>query len=239
MDFSRTLRILRSAQPDARNAAPWLLALSVSLPGLASATGAQWDSAAAGFAGSGTSNATPWISSPALGSVLAEWNVMSYPSDTTPDIAGSGTLTETTGTAFATGGGNIYSFSGPTAFTLTLNGLTAGDWTVYLRTSTLGTSVMDEATVNGVGATRSITYTEAITGGFGGGEEESLWTWSGQSVTGTLTFNFESVTSSMSLDQVAVYAVPTPVPEPSTWALMVAGLGALGTLASRRTQAGH
>ena len=214
-----------------------LLALAMSVPLNAHATSGQWDTAAAGAAGTGASAATPWVDSVTAGALLAEWNVINSLSDSSPDIAGAGTLTETTGAAFVTSGGNIYSFSGATSFTAALANVAAGNYTVYLRVATLGTSVQDTATLNGVSAARTITYTEAITGGFGGGEEESLWVWTGVNATTALDFAFSAAGSSMSLDQVALYAVPAPVPEPASWALMAAGLGALGVMVRRRQNA--
>lgn len=199
------------------------------------ATGGQWDGAALGHSGSGTSASSPWIAAPAADSRYAEWNFFNGTTDNAPDIAGSGTLAETTGAAFVTSGGNIYSFSAATAFTATLAAAAEGTWDVYLRVAGLGTSVADVATLNGVAATRTVTYTEAL-GGFGGNEEESLWHWSLQPGASTFSFNFNATGSSLSLDQVALYAVRnTPaVPEPGTWALMVAGLAAVGALSRRR-----
>jgi hypothetical protein len=197
-----------------------LSAALLSAPLLASATGSQWDST------------LPVTSA----TTLAEWNVINtYPSDNTPDVAGAGTLTETTGTAFLTSGGNVYSFSAATAFTVSTAALGAGTWDVYLRVGGLGNPVLDTATLNGVSATRTIAYTENLGGAFGGAEEESLWKWtvSGGS---TLNFAFGASSSSLSLDQVGVYAIAatTAVPEPGTWALMGAGLGMLGFIGRRR-----
>lgn len=214
---------------------------ALSAPTTAQAIGAQWDSPAAGFSGNGATSATPWVGSPASGSALAEWNFIHSTTDLSPDIVGSGSLVETTGSAFATSGGNLYSFSAATRFTATIDALAASTWDVYLRVATLGTSVLDAATLNGVSATRTLTHSEAITGGFGGGEEESLWVWTGVDAS-SLVLRFGASGSSMSLDQVAIYAVPAvaaAVPEPSTWLMMLAGLGAVGALSSRRTPSSH
>lgn len=197
------------------------------------ATGAAWDSAALGYSGSGATSATPWIDAVASGTRYAEWNVINgYPVDSTPDIAGAGTLTEYSGTAFLTSGGNVYSFAGATDFSVDVTGGT-GTWDVYLRVAALGTSVLEEAVLNGVSAIRTITFSGNASGGFGGLEEESLWHWT---VTGAPTFSidFGAAGSSMSLDQLAVYAVQQPVPEPAAWALMAAGLVSVGAIARRR-----
>lgn len=205
--------------------------------GAAHATAGQWDSAALGHAGTGTSSANAWIATPGTGSSYAEWNViLSYPTDNTPDIAGAGTLTELTGGAFTTSGGNVYGLAGPTSFQVDLAGSTSGLWEVYLRVGTQGSIALEEATLNGVSATRVLTYDNAITGGFGGAEQESLWKWT-LAGTGDWVFNFGASAAHMSLDQVAVYAVQTAVPEPQTWALLGAGLGAMGLLRRRRKTA--
>lgn len=202
--------------------------------GSAHATAGVWDSAALGHSGTGSNSANAWIATPDAGSSYAEWNViLSYPTDNTPDIAGAGTLTELTGGAFPTSGGNIYGLGGPTSFQVDLAGSTTGLWEVYLRVGTQGSIALEEATLNGVSATRVLTYDNAITGGFGGAEQESLWKWT-LAGTGDWVFNFGATGAHMSLDQVAVYAVQTAVPEPQTWALLGAGLGAMAMVRRRR-----
>lgn len=204
--------------------------------GVAQATAGVWDSAALGYSGNGSNSANAWITGLDASSSYAEWNViLSYPTDNTPDIAGAGTLTELTGGAFPTSGGNIYGLGGPTSFQIDLAGSTTGTWDVYLRVGTQGSIALEEATLNGVSATRVLTYDSTITGGFGGAEQESLWKWT-LSGTGNWVFNFGATAAHMSLDQVAVYAVQqtAAVPEPQTWALMGAGLGAMALVRRRR-----
>lgn len=202
--------------------------------GAAQATAGVWDGSALGYSGNGSNSANAWITTPEAGSSYAEWNViLSYPTDNTPDIAGVGTLTELTGGAFVTSGGNVYGFGGPASFQLDLAGSTTGLWDVYLRVGTQGSVALAEATLNGVSATRVLTYDNAITGGFGGAEQESLWKWT-LAGTGDWVFNFGASAAHMSLDQVAVYAVQTAVPEPQTWALLGAGLGAMAMVRRRR-----
>lgn len=204
--------------------------------GVAQATAGVWDSAALGYSGNGSNSANAWVTGLDASSSYAEWNViLSYPTDNTPDIAGAGTLTELTGGAFPTSGGNIYGLGGPTSFQIDLAGSTTGTWDVYLRVGTQGSIALEEATLNGVSATRVLTYDSTITGGFGGAEQESLWKWT-LSGTGNWVFNFGATAAHMSLDQVAVYAVQqtAAVPEPQTWALMGAGLGAMALVRRRR-----
>jgi hypothetical protein len=209
---------------------------------LAHAVQARWDTGLAGSSGTGAPGA-PWISTYAPGSHYAEWNVMEDSNtatlpitDSTPDVgafnAAGVLLTETTGTAFVTSGGNMYSPMAPTAFTLALPASGVFDQ-VWLRISTVGTAPASTATLEGIGASAVQTFSQVVTGGFGGTELEWYWKWTDVSTTGgALNFAFAASGSSMSLDQVAVYAVP--VPEPGTWALMAVGLAGLGLARRRR-----
>jgi hypothetical protein len=203
--------------------------------------GGKWDSAVpvpgSAGAGSGASSASPWVETPAAGSVLAEWNFFdSYPTDASPDIAGAGSVTEGSGMAFITGGGNIYSFAAPTSFEVTTAAL-AGPGEVWLRIATLGTVANTSATLNGVAAIAQETYAGSSGSSFGGAEKEWLWKWTlGDTVATGFLFAFAASGSSMSLDQLAVYAAPrAPIPEPSSVALLVAGLGLIGARLRRRT----
>jgi hypothetical protein len=207
--------------------------------GPALAASGVWDTPLAVTGSAGTGNgataATPWVGTPPVGARYAEWNFFNgYPVDNTPDIAHlagtNGVVTETTGGAFLTGGGNIYSFAVPTDFLINTAGL-ASVADVWLRTATLGTAPLISATLNGVAATRVETFAASL-GGFGGDEKEWFWKWSGFAPAATYTFNFTASGSSMSLDQAAVFAAP--VPEPGEWAMLLAGLGLVGTIARRR-----
>lgn len=212
----------------------------------AAATG-RWDTALGPGNGSGATSASPWIAAPAPGSVYAEWNFMSDDEplsltieDLTPDIAAVGLgagpvrLAETSGTAFVTGGGNIYALGGVGTFTLEVPGITGTPMDVWLRASTLGSLLAPTATLNGVAATLTPTFTSTLGGAFGGTEQEVYWMWSNVAPAATLNFALAATSSSLSLDQVAVYAAP--VPEPGTYALMALGLAGIAFSVRRRTR---
>lgn len=223
-------------------AAASLLALAASS---ASAAGGAWDSAVGPGSGTGANSANPWIAAPAAGSLYVEWNVFTDDAhaslivDSTPDIANSGlgagtaTMTETTGASFLTSGGNIYSPGAATAFTLSMPGGIGSVFDVFLRASSVGSELSTIATLNGVQATRVESFTQNVTGGFGGTEKEWYWTWTTPSAA-TYDFAFVASTSSVSLDQVAVYAAP--VPEPSTYAMLAIGLVGLSVARARRAR---
>jgi len=208
------------------------LALGVSFSGSAFATQAVWNSA------------NPWGSETPVS--YAEWNIFNSTNDTTPEVAlTSGTtasVQETTGGAFITGGGNIYSFSGATAFTATLSGASSGLFDVYLRIGTLGTLASSTATLNGVSATSVLQFNEdqGVVMGGATAEQELYWKWSSVSAASMYTFTFSSTSSSMSLDQVALAAVSvptvTPVPEPEAFSMMALGIGLMAFAARRSSK---
>jgi hypothetical protein len=218
--------------------------------GPAAAAGGVWDGPALnpgnGFGGRTAS----WIDLSA-GTIHAEWNVFTddanatFIVDNTPDVTnfGPGTkqVRENTAGAFLTSGGNIYSPSIATDFTVTLGGylpVVTGTRVVALRTSTLGSELAyGSARLNGVAGSYYETFRENITGGFGGAEVESLWLWTVADAA-SYVFDFNAASSSVSMDQIAAFVGPVnAVPEPGTWALMAGGLALVGVWRMRRNSA--
>lgn len=144
---------------------------------------------------------------------------------------GSGVLTQTgTPAALLAGGGNIYSFSDPTAFSLTdATSYTLG--LVTFQVSTLG-SLLDYDSIllrydNGNGwqslATPRVELYNAELGGFGGSGVTSLWQWD-VSALGINHYEivFNAAEASMSLAAATLdTASITTVPEPATGGLLV------------------
>jgi hypothetical protein len=226
-----------------RNAAAVAALTACLLASQAHALSETWDVAADptnGFAGL----TTGWsLSDP--NSAWAGWNVFnSYPTDSTPDVGsfglGSASVTENTGGAFLTGGGNIYSFAVATDFTTTLSGAAMGSGgvrTVALRFETLGTGLSLPSVVLTVGANTFAATTSALLfsqslGGFGGTEEERVFIWENVP-NGPYTFDFNAAGSSMSLSRFESYYGPA-VPEPGTLLLVSAGLAGLAASGRRR-----
>ncbi len=196
------------------------------------AASASWDTPLAGFNGTGTSAASPW----AAGDAYAEWNLFdSVTTDATPDIAGHGSVRQLNPSAgtFLTGSGNLYSSAGAAAFSVELESVAAGTWSVWLRIATQGTAADSQAFLNGLAATKTVSYSTTL-GGFGGSEEEAWWNWI-LTDPASLHFSFSSSAPHMSLDQLAVLTIP--VPEPHAWMSLAMGLGVL-RLARRQTRKG-
>ena len=183
--------------------------------------------------------------------------------DSSPDVAGytnaNGTpeVVENGGNgAFLTSGGNIYSFSGATSFTVTVPEadvpVPAHDVTAIVQTKTLGTELdYSSVKMNGLSPVDSAELSRSALGGqFGGSDVESWFLFNipyadfgdgaGPDVE-DLTLTFNAAGSSMSLDRLAIdtaikpggfYNEPNPVPEPASVALV--GLGAALLVGGRR-----
>ncbi|MDN5940533.1 MAG: VPLPA-CTERM sorting domain-containing protein [Nitrospira sp.] len=195
-----------------------------------------------------------WTRGSTPGSHYAEWNIFNDDipggniQDTSPEVSlfggGAYQVAETTGAAFLTSGGNIYSPSAPTAFNFTAGGLGAGTTDVYLRVGSLGnfdSTLMrsfTNFTLNGVAGTYQQLHNEVITGGFGGNEVEALVSWLGVSHSGSLSLAWNAVGSSVSLDQLSLdVGTVAPVPLPAAAYLMVSGIAGIVALARRRQRA--
>jgi hypothetical protein len=212
------------------------------LSGTAGATQAVWD---ASFTPAG------WTRGSTTGSRYAEWNVFTDDAnaslivDQTPEVSnfGGGTyqLTETSGTAFLTSGGNIYSFAAPTGFTFSASGSSdTGTRDVYLRVGSVGNVVSNRSftgfTLNGIAGTYSELYSETVTGGFGGSEIEALLFWNDIANASTFNFAWNAVGSSVSLDQLSLDISPvTAVPVPAALWLLGSALTGLMTIGRRQS----
>lgn len=212
----------------------------------ASATSEVWDAAADPSDGFGGLTSA-WTSGDP-GTATAAWNVVhSLPTDTSPDAAASGfdaaSLTELTGTAFLTGGGNIYNFSAASSFRITLSGTNldgVGTRAVALRVESVG-SALDPASVSlSAGGdsiapnSASVLYSAAGGGPPGSEEQEWLFLFLGAPA-GDLQVDFAASEPHLSLTQAAVLAGPlAAIPEPGSAALLVLGLGGLAAGGRRR-----
>ena len=208
---------------------------------------ASWD---ASFTPSGwTRGATP-------GSLYSEWNFFNddIPAgngriqDTSPEVAnfGGGTyqVAETTGAAFLTSGGNIYSPVAPTAFEFTVGNVAGGLRDVYLRLASVGNfnpTVNGSFTnfqLNGINGVYSLLHNEAIVGGFGGNEVEGLVSFLGVPGAASFLLTWNAVGSSVSLDQLSLdVGSVAPVPLPAAVYLMGSGLAGIAAMARRRQRA--
>lgn len=165
-----------------------------------------------------------------------EWNIFSSATaPNAPDVAssnlnGTATLTELTGLGFVTSGGNIYSFSGATLFTVNVPDFDLGggyltNAVVQIRTQ--GTPVdTTSVLVNGVAAVSATLLYEEALGGFGGSLQDWRFVFSGFAGNLSLdTVTFQASGSSMSLDRISIDTQAVAVPEAGT--ILLTGMSLL------------
>ena len=194
------------------------------------------------FSGSVWAADNVWVSSQPWGNATADdfaaWHTFKSASDSTPDVGANAGIYETSGSAFVASSGNLYSWSGPAAYTLALSDVAIGDvFDVYVRVSTVGSTFDRLATLDGVAATFVQAYSSSEDfGSFGGGYiEEGYWKWENVSTsTGWLVFNLNAKAHT-GVDQLAIatFAV-TAVPEPSAYGMLGLGLVMLAASVRRK-----
>lgn len=229
---------------------PLLALLTLGLVGQAQAAPTAFqDPATASWGG--------WIRG-STGSLFTGWDVFnSAIVDTTPDLGSFNTstalLTENSGGAFVTGGGNIYSFSSIVDIDVVLlpTSLAAGRYTVALQLSVLGGDVSDSSILlGGLAYTRKTVLATGsssappVGGSSTGIDNEYLYIWEDVDfpiANFPVTLEFNALGTSMSLDAVMVDVgpapaiidpepepEPTPVPIPGAGVLLSFGLAGLG-----------
>jgi len=175
-----------------------------------------------------------------------EWDIFtSFNGANAPDVAssnpnGTASLTELTGSAFVTGGGNIYSPTVATSFTVSIPDFNLGSGyvtNVVIQIRTQGDEVDTSSMLfNGVAAnSATLLFTQAL-GGFGGTLED--WEFVFTNVPSNLlvdTITFHAAESSMSLDKFSVDTQAVAVPEAGS--LVMVGAAAVAVLGVARRRA--
>jgi hypothetical protein len=183
------------------------------------------------------------------GTFHSAWADFAGTADVAPDRAGSfGRISELTGTSTVTGSQNIYNAALASRFTLDFTAPSAADF-LLLQVVTQGTE-LDYGSValsyeDPVAGPTSLPYdvtaslgSEAL-GGFGGSKVGTAFEWdlSGLDLE-ELSLGFQAAGAHLSLDEVVLdYGTSpslSPIPEPSTYACIVALAGLAGVLLRRR-----
>jgi hypothetical protein len=187
------------------------------------------------------------------GTIYAEWDTFtdsSYGTTTdrtaAPTAGSAGTSNAYLGWnsgPFPASSGNLYSFSSDEIFQASITGAAiAGPVRAVLQIEGWGTE-LDLASVllNGVAPTFSTTpYVDSdYPSSFGDVVlTEYLFYWDLASAPTSYVFDFSS-DAHMSLAQVAVDIAAAPVPEPETYAMLLAGMGLVGWQVRRRNKNAH
>lgn len=192
------------------------------------------------------------------GTTFQHWDVFTTMTDATPDVAninpnGTARVSETSGGAFITGGGNIYGFNVPFAMSVTIPELDvptpAHNVTAIVQIRVQGQELdTNSLLLNGLAAINYAELSRDQLGGFGGAKVDHWFLFNipynlfGDGIPGVqnLTLTFAAEAAHTSLDQLAIdtavrpfgyYSEPNPIPEPTSIALL--GLGGLMLLRRR------
>lgn len=181
------------------------------------------------------------------GTSHAEWDnfvdaTYSGPRTAAPDAGSTGVTNANIGWnsgTFMAGSGNLYSFSVDEIFQVSLAGaMIAGPVRAVLQVETWGNSI-DSMLLNGLPPTfmqatySGLTMTDAV------GEVDlnhMLYYWDLAAMPASYVFDFTAPVHT-TVAQVAIDIAAAPVPEPETYALLVAGLGLVGWQVRRRNKA--
>ncbi|MEM6328985.1 MAG: dockerin type I domain-containing protein [Planctomycetota bacterium] len=178
------------------------------------------------FEPGGTAGGQDWPTVPwtrgAEGTTYAEWDQFFLPGGPNePDVAFLGfeeqfdaNVAETTGLAFVTSGGNIYSFAGATAFDVTMPTIDAGpgfDTYVVLQFTAIGNLPDLQSPVLTAGGEsfgfdgQLNTFSGQATGQFGGADVTNVWWWElGEVGADEVLIQFNAAASSMSLTNLVI-----------------------------------
>jgi hypothetical protein len=180
------------------------------------------------------------------GTAYAEWDnfvggMPGTPYSSVYDSSGvsSATFTWNAGTFGATSG-NLYSFTGSQIYDIDVAPAIAfnGPLTVALQFETWGTA-MDYGSIqlNGIAPTSAgVIYTDPNFSSSMGPVELNhyLAVWSLNAAPTGFHIDMQSIGPHQSFTQVAL-DIAAPVPEPGEWAMLLAGLGLMGTIVRRRS----
>lgn len=182
-----------------------------------------------------------------VGTTYAHWEVFdntSLPLDNTPDAGLSGAVVNNHVTNHTTAfivGDNIYSFSEVADFTNTIqkDAFTPGPVTVALQLATRGNLLDLSSIVLGIGGVETLYDSATLlfedSLGSQGDINEYLFLWTLASDIVFYQFDFNSVSSSLSLDAISVDIGPAAVPVPA--AVWLFGSALLGLVGVRRRPA--